>query len=601
MVFESGIDRVDDGETGLSGSLIKLTIAPQLSIGRGFNSRPVLRLYLTWAAWSDDFVGHVGGLDYTNSSDGLTLGMQMETWWLAGGAGRGSQSRSEPFRGIGSQTGIVIAGAARCHPHMMKMAAQTFGITVAEGIEGRSLTRQKVGKVVGPLKTTVFLFEDGETRICLITSHFLTHFYRFSNLYRKRIAEALGLPFAQVLSFSSHNHCAVKMVHDQYGFGRAERDLWLEEKDLTDEGLELLRRSIDEICRLPARLEPVTVKWAVGHERRISHNRKGHRVDGTTYFMREEDRLKLGADFNGDIDDDAPVVGFFGTDGRPRAFLTWFTGHPVTAYDPEHLVVFGEFPQVACDRLSEAFGCVPVGFLQGCAGDVSVKGLYGQKPLEESIADATRYGECLGETFIEAAGRLKDSMSDAIGLLSRVVELPYAGLPPLETLEARITETDVFLERCAAGDPDTRTVWGLNFPERMSPTYRAAAVKPLNAWAKWARGLTAGESKERVPTHAEFEVNVLRLGDVGIAGLSCEPFDAIGRQIKRAAPLPLVLPGGYMHDTSLAYVPDSGNNGDLEYMSAFYRYTTTMLPYAQPAGDRLAEAALAMLTELGSG
>ena len=81
IAFEGGIDWVDDGETGLSGSLTKLTIAPQLSIGRGFNSRPVLRLYLTWASWSDDFVGHVGGLDYTNSSDGLTLGLQMETWW----------------------------------------------------------------------------------------------------------------------------------------------------------------------------------------------------------------------------------------------------------------------------------------------------------------------------------------------------------------------------------------------------------------------------------------------------------------------------------------------------------------------------------------
>jgi hypothetical protein len=478
----------------------------------------------------------------------------------------------------------------------MKMAAETFGITVREGIEGRALNRNIVEKVCGPLETTVFLFEgDDGQRVCLITTHYMTHSYRFSNLFRKRVAEALDLPFAQVLSFSSHNHCVVKMVHDQYGFGRAERDLWLEERNLTSEGLELLQRCVDVSRKLPDRMERVAVKWAVGHERRISHNRKGHRADGTTFFMREEDRLKQGADFNGDIDDDAPVVGFYGEDDRPRGFLTWFTGHPVTAYDPEHLVVFREYSQVACDRLSEAYEGVPVGFLQGCAGDVSVKGLYGQKPLEESIADSTRYGEFLGETFVEAAGRMQDSSSDAIAVENQIVRLPYSDLPSLEYLDARVAETADFIERCEANDRDTQRVWGLNFPERMSPAYRAAAVRPLNKWAIWARSLKTGESDEEIPTHAEFEVNALRLGDVGIVGMSCEPFDAIGRQIKRAASLPLVLPGGYMHDTALAYVPDSGNNGDIEYMSAFYRYTATMLPFAQPAGDRLAEAAVEML------
>lgn len=480
----------------------------------------------------------------------------------------------------------------------MRMAAVTFGITVSEGIEGRSLTASKVEKVIGPLNTTIFLFEDGDLRTCLITSHFINHFYRFSNLLRKRVAEALGLPFAQVLSFSSHNHCAVKLVLDQYGFGLNERDRFLTEPDLTEEGRELIRCCVAEAVQLPERLEAVTLKWAVGHERRISHNRKGHRADGTTYFMREEDRLKLGDDFHGDIDDDAPVVGFFGEDGRVRAFLTWFTGHPVTAYDPEHLIVFGEFPQVACDLLSHAYGDVPVGFLQGCAGDVSCKGLYGQKPLKESVSDSIGYGECLGHSFIDASEHMVDSVSATVALKGRIVELPYADLPPLEFLEARIAETDAFLERCAADDPDTRTVFGLNFPENMSPAYRAAAVRPLNRWAKWARDLKTGKSDQAPPTHAEFEVQVLRLGDVGIVGMSCEPFDAIGRQIKAAAALPLVLPGGYMHDTALAYVPNSGNNGDLEYMSAFYRYTTTMLPYAQPAGDRLAEVAVEMLTDL---
>jgi hypothetical protein len=53
-----------------------------------------------------------------------------------------------------------------------------------------------------------------------------------------------------------------------------------------------------------------------------------------------------------------------------------------------------------------------------------------------------------------------------------------------------------------------------------------------------------------------------------------------------------------MNDNGIAYLPDSGNNGDVEYMSSFYRYTTSMLPYAHPAGDHLADTCAAMLAGL---
>ena len=89
---------------------------------------------------------------------------------------------------------------------------------------------------------------------------------------------------------------------------------------------------------------------------------------------------------------------------------------------------------------------------------------------------------------------------------------------------------------------------------------------------------------------------MLRLGDVGIAGLSCEPFMGIGRQIKRQTNLPLVIPCGYAN-TSFGYVPDGPNVGDREYMSAFYRYTGSWPPYGKPGGDMLAQKALELLGE----
>jgi len=81
LAFEGGVDWVNDDAAGTSGNLYKLTLAPQVSLGNLFMSRPVLRAFATYAHWSDDFVGQVGGNDYLNQNDGWTYGVQMEVWW----------------------------------------------------------------------------------------------------------------------------------------------------------------------------------------------------------------------------------------------------------------------------------------------------------------------------------------------------------------------------------------------------------------------------------------------------------------------------------------------------------------------------------------
>lgn len=81
LAFEGGVDWVRDATANTDGNLYKFTIAPQVSLGDRFMSRPVLRFFATYAHWSDDFVGQIGGNDYLNQDDGMTYGMQMEVWW----------------------------------------------------------------------------------------------------------------------------------------------------------------------------------------------------------------------------------------------------------------------------------------------------------------------------------------------------------------------------------------------------------------------------------------------------------------------------------------------------------------------------------------
>jgi maltoporin len=87
LAFEAGFDHTNalvptqNGDTHLDGWLRKITIAPQIGAGRKYFSRPVLRAFLTYANWSDAFRGFVGGVPYLNRTDGLTYGVQAETWW----------------------------------------------------------------------------------------------------------------------------------------------------------------------------------------------------------------------------------------------------------------------------------------------------------------------------------------------------------------------------------------------------------------------------------------------------------------------------------------------------------------------------------------
>ena len=80
LAFEGGFDHTNSPGQ-FDGWLRKFTIAPQIGAGRKFYSRPVLRAFLTYASWSDGFRGLVGGVPYFDRTNGLTYGVQAETWW----------------------------------------------------------------------------------------------------------------------------------------------------------------------------------------------------------------------------------------------------------------------------------------------------------------------------------------------------------------------------------------------------------------------------------------------------------------------------------------------------------------------------------------
>jgi maltoporin len=66
---------------GDSGSLGIITIAPTIKPRGGFFTRPELRAFATFAAWSKEFQGAIGTPAYAKQNYGWMFGVQAEAWW----------------------------------------------------------------------------------------------------------------------------------------------------------------------------------------------------------------------------------------------------------------------------------------------------------------------------------------------------------------------------------------------------------------------------------------------------------------------------------------------------------------------------------------
>ena len=66
---------------GEGGALGIFTIAPTIKPRGGFFTRPELRAFATFAVWSKDLQGAIGGTPYADQNYGFVFGVQAETWF----------------------------------------------------------------------------------------------------------------------------------------------------------------------------------------------------------------------------------------------------------------------------------------------------------------------------------------------------------------------------------------------------------------------------------------------------------------------------------------------------------------------------------------
>lgn len=472
----------------------------------------------------------------------------------------------------------------------LQVAARTFEISPPVGVPTSSRTGQALLKTLGTLKTTVVLLQSGDSRLCFVTSSLDVTTPDANQAVKAIVGRELGLPREAIVAATSHNHTIPIMpVKDPASWGAADSRAAAdnEPNPVSRDFMLKLRAATHGLAQ---ELMSATVEWGIAREDRFVYNRRGRRADGRTYFIREEDRQELGEDYVGTIDPDATVVLFRSGAGQPVAAIAFYTGHPVTGYNPEAMVSHGQWPQIACDALSRYLGGVPVAFFQGCAGDVNSKYL-----LTGTIAQTEQFGEYLGQSLIAATKSLRKSRHQDMQWTRADVGIPLAPLPGLPALEQDLASIDDFVKRGLAGDQNTLECVGMNFPKALTPPYRAALINSVRPWYLWA--IEQQKVGAKTPDALPIQVVVARIGDVGYVGIPFEAFVRTGLKIKREAELPCVLTSGYT-DGTYGYIPDASAVDDREYMGGFFRYYKDRPPYRAPGGDAVAEVSVPVLNRM---
>lgn len=450
----------------------------------------------------------------------------------------------------------------------LEISALRFDCTPPTGVPSPTLGVNPVARQIeGPMETRLLALRQGKLTLGWVNSD-----YNIWHEGRRLLARGLGIPQEQTIASATHNHSVVTLGglrRNVRGFGKR------------------FFGNLREAARsLEAGFEPAKLSWATAEETSITYNRKGVRPDGSTYFMREEDRILLG-DFEGANDPLASLLRFDRPDGTPLALMGHFTGHPVASYNLEEPVINPDFSGWAILDLVESFHPRrPVGFfLQGCAGDINVKGMF------DGPERARSAGRRLGDTFIRAASETRPNSRSALALAWGTAQVPYGPLPSPEQLQQQRRELMDFQRRTEAGDPDTLRVLGYNFSATMKMKYRKNLARPLLRWTDWA--LKVQEEGTALPASLPVPIQAIALGDVAVVTIPCEAFSDIGRQIRQGSPFPMTIPTAYSNGY-LGYIGASQDVGDGEYMSAAYRYYLRP-PFARPAGNAIAAKGVELL------
>ncbi len=419
----------------------------------------------------------------------------------------------------------------------MKAGFSEVDITPPIGTHKIGWLKDLVGESIqDPLSARCAVFEQGKERVAFIQLDLLSIRWTQVADLRKRIEKQFGFPGARIMVSATHNHAGPAVA----GIGDVPRDEGYIET-LMQKGVALFGAALK--ARRSAKLGFATV-----FDFEIAHNRRILMRDGTVRthgHFRDPNALCV----EGPMDPEVAVIAARDLKGRMLGAIINYACHPT------HLgggtVFSAGFPGVLA-RTLQAQGIPVTLFLNGAAGN-----MHHNNPIAGREMGLEEAGHKLAADAVTAIAGMTYRSDWKLDGVRATVQLPYRKLTKDE-LAGTIPGAQRFV------DPQIY--------ERAMP------------------GLVA-RIRERKTQPAE--VQVLRLGEVAVAGIPAEYFVEHGLRIKVETHPAHALVAGFTNGM-VGYVPTA---------AAFTRsgYETTLGPpskLAPEAGDILTDKAIQMVRRL---
>ncbi|MCA1553555.1 MAG: hypothetical protein LC737_04170, partial [Chloroflexi bacterium] len=308
---------------------------------------------------------------------------------------------------------------------------------------------------------------------------------------------------------------------------------------------EMMARVVEAAVTANETLQPARIAAGFG-ESHIGVQRREKRADGFVF---------LGEVPDGETDPAVGVLRVDDLDGKPLAVTCSYGCHTVVV-GPRDLSASPDFPGAARDTIEKLLGGTSL-FLQACGGDIMPIGGMG---YETDCSDAkNRVGMMLGSEAVKVATNLRTHVQRGerttlgsvstislwpwvpatsetctyLGAVTEVLPLDFMPYPSLAEAEEIHAEQQRRLAAAYMSEDDRQV---------------AVALR----WADWAYQLVEAIKTNR--RTLDMLIQVIRINDIVIAGLSVEAFAGTGLTIKARSPFKHTQVLGYTNGC-VCYLP----------------------------------------------
>ena len=431
--------------------------------------------------------------------------------------------------------------------------------------------------VAEPLYARALVFESGGRKLCFVAPDLEIVTRKYTDRIREAASAQCGLEPDAVMVHFPQPHSTPPVGNFILG----------DELPGIPPEHEYLRGSQSEYCEFAVAkiieaivqanddLRPVKIAAGSAVRADLAFNRRGITRDGkaTMPWLYSSQQKPLGPTdiryLEGPMDPEVGVLCARDDDLHMVAMLLHYTCHPVNVFALTKHVVSPDWPGIWAEQMQERFGpeCIPL-VLNGCCGNINPWPPF----TPDFVPDHRRMGRELAETAGSVIQTLEFRDTAALDWRVRNLKLPLKKANPEDRAKA---------EKLLADHPEP--VWDDGNPPRVG-----------HEWMDAAMLMSVEIERERSPDY-DYEIQVLRVGDVAFVGLPGEPFVEGQLAIKIGSP---AYPTYVAHGTT----DFSGYIAPREsYPHGGHEIRTTPAKWAKlepGALERIAETAVDMLKEI---